>query len=123
MPSCQPLKAFNRLFLCLLSSLLLYLFVYLYKIFWVLHQLSVKNESMSFFFLDALGDAGEYLKKKYIEKGMRKVFKELKAQGKRIILFSFACSQTSVTRPLGGLWKLWCLMLKLCSKQSLPSPV
>lgn len=89
MPSCQPLKAFNNLFLCLLSSLSSYLFVCLYKIFWVSH-LSVKNESMSFFFLDALGDVGECLKNKYIGRGKRKVFKELKAEGKGIILFSLA---------------------------------
>lgn len=66
-----------------------FIFICLYKIFWVLH-LSVKNESKSFFFLNALGDVGEYLKKKYIGRGMRKVFKELKAEGKRTILFSLA---------------------------------
>lgn len=91
-------------------------------------SLSVKNESMSFFFLDALGDIGEYLKKKYIGRGMRKEFKEQKAEGKRIILFPPCCPALfsnfcDRATEVGGLWKLWCLMLKLCSKQSLPSPV
>lgn len=45
---------------------------------------------MSFFFLDALGDVGEYLKNKYIGRGKRKVFKELQTEGKRVILFSLA---------------------------------
>lgn len=81
MPSCQPFKAFNHLFFCVyfLQSPYIYLFIYRKSFgFYV----SLKNESMSFFFLDALGDVGEYLKKKYIGRGMKKVFKELKAQEK-----------------------------------------
>lgn len=31
--------------------------------------------------------------------------------------------QTSMTRPHGGLWNLWWLVLKKCSKQSVPCPV
>lgn len=52
---------------------------------------------------------------------MRKVFKEVEVWGKNNVLFFFS-SQKSVTGPHGGLWKLWCLTLKTCSKQSLPCP-
>lgn len=130
MPSCQPLKASFLVFTFFTPLIFvlfhIYLFIYTKSFGVCPYLLKMSRCIFFFFFSDALGDAGEYLKKKYIGRGVRKVFKELKAQGKRIILFSLgcpACSETSVTGPLGGLWKLWCLMLKLCSKQSLPGPV
>lgn len=78
MPSCQPLKAFNHLFcVYFLSSPHIYLFIYTKSFGFYLCVLKISR--CLFLFLDALGDVGEYLKKKYIGRGMRKVFKELKA--------------------------------------------